>query len=225
MSKIVRLMILTEGQTESKFVKEILAPYLADRQIYASPTMLAKPLQKGGDVKFARAIKDIGNHLKQRSDVYVTTFIDYYGLNKDWPGFEAAKRTKEPAQIADALNRAAQATISQQYGELNPAKRFIPFVAVHEYEALLFSSPEMLAKELKVKEAEILKIIHECGEPERINDSAQTAPSKRIISLCPKYENMKTVTGIAIAKAIGVEKMRQKCPVFNHWLTSLENLR
>ena len=36
---------------------------------------------------------------------------------------------------------------------------------------------------------------------------------------------MKTVTGIAVAKAIGVEKMREKCPVFNHWLTSLENLR
>lgn len=225
MSKTVKLMILTEGATESKFVKEILARYLADRQIYASPTMLVKPGQKGGDVKFARAIKDIGNHLKQWSDVYVTTFIDYYGLNKDWPGVEAAKRMKEPAQIVDTLNKATQATILQQYGELNPAKRFIPFVAVHEYEALLFSSPEMLAKELKVKEAEILKIVRDCGEPERINDSAQTAPSKRIINLCPKYENMKTVTGIAVAKAIGVEKMREKCPVFNHWLTSLENLR
>lgn len=225
MSKTVNLMILTEGATESKFVKEILAPYLSNKQIYASPTMLAKPGQKGGDVKFARAIRDIGNYLKQGSDVYVTTFIDYYGLNKDWPGFEAAKRTKEPTQIANALNKATQETISQQYGELNQTKRFIPFVAVHEYEALLFSYPEMLAKELKVKEAEILKIVRDCGEPERINNSAQTAPSKRIINLCPKYENMKTVTGIAIAKAIGVEKMREKCPVFNHWLTSLENLR
>jgi hypothetical protein len=218
-------MILTEGSTEYKFVKEILKPYLECKQIYASPTILSKPGQKGGDVKFVRAIKDIGNHLKQRSDVYVTTFVDYYGLNKDWPGFECAKSTKEPTQIADALNKATQAAILQQYGELNPAARFIPFVAVHEYEALLFSSPDILANELKVKEAEILKIMSECGEPERINDSAQTAPSKRIISLCPKYKSMKTITGVAAAKAIGVEKMREKCPVFNRWLTSIENLR
>lgn len=225
MSSAVNLMILTEGQTESKFVKEILAPYLADRQIYASPTLLSKSGQKGGDVKFTRAVKDIGNHLKQRSDAYVTTFVDYYGLHKDWPGFEAAKSTKEPAQIADALNKATQEAVSQQFGELNPAARFISFVAVHEYEALLFSSPAILAKELNVKEAEILQIVNECGEPERINDSAQTAPSKRIINLCPKYKSMKTITGIAAAKAIGVEKMREKCPIFNRWLTSLENLR
>jgi len=218
-------MILTEGATESKFVKVILAPYLADRQIYALPTMLAKRGQKGGDVKFARAINDIGNHLKQRSDIYVTTFVDYYRLNKDWPGLAAAKSKKEPAQIADTLNEATKTAILQEYGELNAAKRFIPYVAVHEYEALLFSSPDILAKELKVKESDILRIINECGEPEKINDSVHTAPSKRIISLCPKYENMKTITGVAAAKAIGVEKMREKCPVFNRWLTSLENLR
>lgn len=224
MSNAVTLMILTEGSTESKFVKEILAPYLADRQIFARPTVLSKPGQKGGDVKFARAVKDIGNHLKQQSDVYVTTFVDYYGLSKDWPGFDAAKRTKEPAQIAEALNKATREAVTQQFGELNPAKRFIPYVAVHEYEALLFSSPEILAKELQVKEQEILKIMQECGEPERINDSAQTAPSKRIISLCPKYKSMKTIAGVAAAKAIGVAKMREKCPVFNSWLTSLEEL-
>ncbi|KAF1083681.1 MAG: hypothetical protein GQF41_0459 [Candidatus Rifleibacterium amylolyticum] len=191
---------------------------------FAAPTVLAKPGQKGGDVKFARAVKDIGNYLKQ-ADVYVTTFVDYYGLNKDWPGMAAAKSKKEPAQIADALNEATKTAIMQEYGELNAAKRFIPYVAVHEYEALLFSSPDILAKELKVRESDILKIINECGEPEKINDSVQTAPSKRIISLCKKYENMKTITGVAVAKAIGIEKMREKCPIFSRWLTSLENLR
>lgn len=74
-------------------------------------------------------------------------------------------------------------------------ERFIPFVAVHEYEALLFSSPDILAMELKVKESDILKIVDECGEPEKINDSVHTAPSKRIISLCPKYARMKTASG------------------------------
>jgi len=217
-------MILTEGATESKFVREILAPYLAHRHIIAWATLLSKPGQKGGDVKFARAINDIGNHLKQRSDVYVTTFVDYYGLNKDWPGFEAAKRSKEPAQISEALNEATKEAVFKQFGELNPAERFVPFVAVHEYEALLFSSPDILAMELKVKESDILKIMNECGEPEKINDSVHTAPSKRIISLCPKYASMKTITGITIAKAIGVEKMREKCPVFNRWLTRLEKL-
>jgi hypothetical protein len=50
-------MILVEGRTESRFVTQVLAEYLAAKGIYAHPTLLDKPGQKGGDVKFIRAMR------------------------------------------------------------------------------------------------------------------------------------------------------------------------
>ena len=52
--------------------------------------------------------------------------------------------------------------------------------------------------------------------------SPETAPSKRIEKFNKRYK--KTVTGIAIAKEIGLPTIRKKCPVFDEWLTKLENL-
>ena len=58
--------------------------------------------------------------------------------------------------------------------------------------------------------------------PEDINDSSETAPSKRIESLLPSYQ--KVVDGPEIIAAIGLEVVREECPRFNGWLTRLESL-
>ena len=215
-------MILVEGRTESRFVSEVLADYLAIKGIYARPTLLDKPGQKGGDVKFIRAKRDIGNHLKQWQDSYVSIFVDYYGIKSDWPGLNTANEKVSPSEIAKALNEAATDIISEEFAEQNAKQRFIPFVAVHEFEALLFSDPVILADGIGVEKDRINEILTECVEPEKINNSTETAPSKRLNRLYSGYK--KTVTGITIAKAIGIGKMREQCPVFNDWLIRLEGL-
>jgi hypothetical protein len=63
-------------------------------------------------------------------------------------------------------------------------------------------------------------ILHECGEPEKINDNSATAPSKRLESLSTRFQ--KTSTGVAIAKDVGIDAMRMACPLFNQWITRLE---
>lgn len=94
---------------------------------------------------------------------------------------------------------------------------------MHEFEGLLFSDPAILAQKLTVAEDDIRQIVTECGKPEEINDSIQTAPSKRLDALVAgKYR--KTTQGIAIARAIGLTKIRQVCPHFNQWVNQLENL-
>lgn len=222
MSKSVNLMVLVEGQTEIKFIKEILAPYLGAKNIFLHPTMISKPGQKGGDVKFSRAIKDIENFLKQRDDTYISTFIDYYGL-KEWPGLQKASDLSSPRDIAKSINELTLEAVSKKIDTVFfVQKRFIPFVAVHEFEALLFSDISCLAAGINVSEMSIKKILDECGEPESINNNYETSPAKRLLSLYSRYK--KTTTGITIAKAIGIEKMREKCPVFNDWLMRLENL-
>ncbi|NJL76090.1 MAG: DUF4276 family protein [Saprospiraceae bacterium] len=61
-------------------------------------------------------------------------------------------------------------------------------------------------------------------QPEEINESAQTAPSKRIIQYLPNYEKQKSQVGPMIAEDIGLELLRQRCPHFNEWITKLESL-
>ncbi|NET70958.1 MAG: DUF4276 family protein [Sphaerospermopsis sp. SIO1G2] len=57
-----------------------------------------------------------------------------------------------------------------------------------------------------------------------INDSKETAPSKRIISQFPDYERSKPLLGSLLAESIGLETIRNKCPHFNSWLLKLESL-
>ena len=129
-----------------------------------------------------------------------------------------------PWQIADILNNAAKIAICEKAGDdLNPHQRFIPFMAVHEFETLLFSDSAILAKELGISRADIDHVLTEFGEePERINSNPLTAPSKRLEGWKKSYK--KTVDGIDIAEKIGLSVMREKCPLFDKWLTAIETL-
>ncbi len=223
MNNHIKIIVIVEGQTEAIFIKEILAPYLALKNIFISPTILSKPGQNGGDVRFSKASKDIGSQLKQRSDHFVTLFIDYYGTNPQWPGMSNLNERYAPVEIANIINKATENEINKLFTDFNSQNRFISNIAIHEFEALLFSDTEILSNQLNISEDVIKDIINECGEPEKINNSPQTAPSKRLSQSYSRYK--KTTTGIAIAKAIGIEKMRKECFVFNSWLEKLEKLK
>lgn len=97
-------------------------------------------------------------------------------------------------------------------------------MAIHEFESLLFSDENILANELGIDVEKISEIINACGEPEKINNSRETAPSKRLNKLKVTGNFKKTTEGINIAEKIGIDKMREKCPVFHAWLVALEGL-
>ena len=220
MSNFIEIIAIVEGRTEQIFVERILAPYLANKNIYMRATQISKPGQKGGDVKFSRAVNDIGRFLKQRNDTYVTLFFDYYGL-VEWPNLDKITNQAHTA-IAQLLSDGASEQIKIYFGGYDPIKRFIPYMAMHEFEALLFSDEKILASELNVEQNTIAAIIEQCKEPENINNSKETAPSKRLNKLKPHGDFKKTTEGIHIAQLIGIDKMRQSCPLFNQWLTKLE---
>jgi hypothetical protein len=222
MSDYTEIVTLVEGPTEKIFISDILVPYLAERGVFMRPIIISKPGQKGGDVKFARVKNDIELHLKQRSDTYLTLFVDYYGIKKDWPGLKEAKEQTTPKRKAERINRATKAKVTELFQDLNSERRFIPYVSMHEFEALLFSEPQKLADQLNVSRSKIDKILSECGEPENIDDSPLTAPSKRLENISDRFK--KTSTGIAIAKSIGLTKIRESCPIFTNWLSSVEEL-
>lgn len=221
MSKCVEVIALVEGQTERNFIMQILAPALAPKGVFVSPIIASKPGQRGGDIKFVRVARDLRALFKQRANTYLTLFVDYYGLKSEWPGLEEAKKQKTAGAKAERIYGA----LTERIGELGldrATERFIPYVSMHELEGLLFSDPEVLAAGLGVARQSIDAVLAVFENPEEINDAPETAPSKRLTALFPRYK--KTVTGINLARTITLAKMREACPNFHQWVSRMEQL-
>jgi len=162
---------------------------------------------------------DIQRFLKQETspDVRFTTMIDLYGLMQDFPNFDSAK-SLQPRLRINALEAAF-------YQDIND-RRFIPYIQLHEYEALLFSDIQCLNSQFENRENqinELATISSQFESPELINDGPQTAPSKRIIQHIPEYENRKVMVGSLAAEHIGLPKLRSRCPHFDEWIKKLES--
>lgn len=105
--------------------------------------------------------------------------------------------------------------------------RFIPYVQLHEFEALLLADAGKIATYYieNVRESQQLALLAgTVRSPELIDDGQHTAPSKRIASLIPAYAGEKPTAGPQIAAAIGLSAIRAKCPHFDAWLRKLETL-
>ncbi|WP_440617104.1 DUF4276 family protein [Cysteiniphilum sp. 6C5] len=223
MSNYIEVMTIVEGRTEQTFIEKVVQPYLAPKNIFIRATQVSKPGQKGGDVRFERVKQDIAIYLKQRSDIYVTTMIDYYGI-KEWPGIADISQNYSIQDISKHLNERTISTLCEDLPQLHITARFIPYMVMHEFEALLFSDSSILAQSLNIDEHKITKIVEAFSTPEAINNSRETAPSKRLDGFTATGKFAKTTTGIAIAMKIGIPCIREKCFLFNEWLESIENL-
>jgi len=197
---MVRVGISVEGTTEEKFIKQVLAPYFIGKNIYLTAISL------GGDVnvdKVCAELKKLANNFD-----FITTFYDFYGFKKvDQDETKESLEDKILARVHD-----------------NIKKRLIPFVQKYEFEGLLFSEPESMGLVLKSKEVtewakDVLDDFN--GDPEQINNSPETAPSKRLIK---HTSYRKTTHGPKIAQEMGIDKIREKCSGFDAWLTKVEAL-
>jgi len=219
---MVRVHVLVEGEAEETFTREVLGPHFSPRSIYLYPRRLGKPGHRSGVCKYPLAQREILVTLKQEAQAFCTTMFDYYGMPPDWPRRKEAggKPSREKGTLVE---EAMLADISTQLGSRFDRSRFLPYVQMHEFEALLFSDPKLLADGLELPNDVALQGIRsQFQSPEEINDSQQTAPSKRIMGLNPGYA--KVLDGVRIGQAIGLDVMRAHCPHFNGWIEKLEAL-
>jgi len=220
----VRVLALVEGQTEETFIREIVSPLLATGDVVISATTPGHRRAQGGVQHWGCTKKELLRYLKEDTGRFVTTMFDYYRLPSDWPGRDEAKRKKLISTKAEEIERAIHADVCGELGGSFDGARFLPYIQMHEFEALLFSSTGVLAEAVPPPnlQARLDAIVQECGEPEGIDDDPETAPSKRICALVPGYQ--KVVHGINAAKRIGLPMMRERCPHFAQWLEKLEQL-
>ena len=219
---MVKVHVLVEGQTEETFVNRILRPHLWPLGINPQPQGLGTQGLHVGIVEYPRARKQMRITLAQDPGGFCTTMVDYYRLPDSWPGRKAAE-DKPFDQKATTIEQAIRSDLSDDLGAGFDRERLIPYIQMHEFEALLFSDVSVLTERLGLSDtAKVQGIRSEFESPEEINDSVQTAPSKRIAVLDPGYQ--KVNDGFLIAQRIGLATMRAECPHFDEWVGKLEAL-
>lgn len=216
---MVRVGISVEGATEEEFVKQVIKSHLHNHDVDVTPVIVttkqnvAGPNHKGGGLNLDRAKGEIRRLLP--SFDYVTTLYDFYGF-----------RGRREGETAADLRERLAATLGR------PAS-FTAYFQIHEFEALLFSDPTVIGavagrpREKAALEQAVTSALTSCGGAEEVNDSPQTAPSKRLTDLFSRHVGRgfdKRRDGVRLIQRIGLAKVRGECPRFNEWLSGLEAL-
>lgn len=139
--------------------------------------------------------------------------IDYYGLPKDVPGMS----TRKGSPMARVTH--VEKAIADHFND----RRLRPFLMLHEFEAMPFTNIRKWEHRFD-DTAAITRLKNDVAglEPEDINETPQSAPSKRILRKLKDYE--KPFHGPDALKDIGLDAIRDACPHFAAWLTWAENL-
>ena len=229
---MTRLLIHVEGPTEETFVNAVLGLHLAGYGYsVVSARLLGNARQRshrGGVKPWPAARKEIVHHLRQDPGVHSSVpWWDYYGLPQSgpraWPGREEASRLAFPERASTIEDLLLTEVCNHTGSSFNP-DRFVPYVMMHEFEAVLFSDCAAFARGIgRPHLAPDFQAIRDgFASPEEIDDFPVTAPSKRIATLVPGYQ--KPTQGRRAIQEIGLDTIRAQCPHFRAWLERLEGL-
>ena len=225
----MRLLVDVEGETEETFVNNVLGPHLMEAgytSVGARKFGSARQrINRGGGQPWSKVRKGILSHLRSDREIISTTMVDYYGMPQhrsgQWPGRAAAAALPFATRAASVQAALAEDIRTAMGAAFNP-DRFIPYVSMHEFEALLFSDCASFAQSIGEPQitTELQNVLNQFGDPEAINDSKLTAPSKRILRLVPHYD--KPTMGTIAILDICLENIRRQCRHFDCWLDRLE---
>ncbi len=227
MSAVNRLYIFCEGQTEETFARLVLDLHFLTAfgtSVYPLVIPNVKGAHsrryKGGWNKYQTAPHFVRGIMEQHhgDGVWFTTLFDFYALPGDYPKPASAASGTARVQVL-ALEEAMRLDVTT-----DKLWRFTPHLQLHEFEALLLSDIDQFADEFPERLEELSHLKAELGgiAPEDVNDGVETHPSRRIIRHIPEYEGRKASAGPILASRIGLDRLRQRCPHFAHWVSELE---
>ncbi|MFD7869080.1 DUF4276 family protein [Microbacterium sp. NPDC059771] len=186
-----RVALLVEGQTEEAFVARVLQPYIGFETatltpivVHTSRTANGTTFRGGGYWKHYD--KQLRMLLSQPHWDRVTTLIDFYGYPADAPPCSCPAAHNQPSCVA---SREANIAASLPYDS-----RFLPFVALHEFETLVIAAGATMSDVLGDVDApsRFAALLDEHdGDAEQINNGPQTAPSKRVLEVLPDYRKVR----------------------------------
>jgi len=224
------LNVVVEGSSEETFVNDILVKHFAPLNIFVSTRKITtgwdrisrKPA-KGGLLKYIKFRNDVLRWIqsdRNGTQFWYTSMFDLYAFPID----DLSPFTENIRKIQDPYTRVSELEMAIA-NDINHA-RFIPYIQLHEFESLILADPDRLITMYPDSEVAINRLKKEIANlrPEEINDSPNTAPSKRIITHLPDYEGQKSQVGPLVVEDIGLVTLRKHCPHFNEWISKLENI-
>lgn len=215
-----RLILIVEGDTEKTFVDEVLCPYLYSLGIYNSVQCFKTKHSNGGMSKYSYIKRDIINVLYE-DNVIVSTLLDFYRLPSDFPYFDESKKMPTHQKQVSFLEEKVKEDIEMTQNKI--FDNLIPYIQLHEFEALIFSSidgTDALFDRNEYKYKSMMDVINEFPNPEDINNGPNTAPSVRLKEIIPGYK--KVLYGKSIIQEIGMDTILCKCPRFSEWVEKIK---
>ena len=224
--------VLCEGQTELGFVEGVLKPYLLQKGFVAVKSVLVTTNRKlnarGGMLSYLQSKRDLELMSKTSVDGeyekhILTTMFDLYALPGDFPSYEEAMKLNDRYARVECLECAFASDVNNE--------RFVPYIQLHEFEALVFCGIDYLKYLYPDSEKgckSLARALENQPNPELINDNPNTAPSKRIIKAIEEESNThynynKPQTGRYITAQVGIDTLRSRCRHFDNWITRLLN--
>jgi hypothetical protein len=207
------IVVVCEGETEETFVRRVLSVHLTQKTL--------KPFCLGGIEPngYKKLVGGVRQWLRTKGITHVTTMIDLYRLPSDFP-----RKTQAPSDPYKKVCFLEEALAE----EIRDA-RFIPYIMLHEFEALLLTKTglEIIRKRARVGKSdrswkELQMDLARVRTPERLNDDANSHPSARIKKIWPRFK--KTTDGVGILEQVPWEELCTACPHFGDWIRKLEAL-
>jgi hypothetical protein len=220
---MIRGYVICEGQTEETFIRDVIAPALANQQIYLTARLIKTSNgNKGGALSYERVKRDITKTLKENSNPFVTTFFDLYALHNQFPNFKESQKQADVYKKVSMLEQAFKADIVKENSSFIP--RIFPYIQPYEFEGLLFTDIAKLT-EIETtwnRETNNLQAIRDNAKtPEHINDGYESKPSARLEKFLNNPNYRKTLHGTLAIEAIGIDKLLTECHHFADWYNQL----
>jgi len=207
------IVVVCEGETEETFVRRVLSVRLTQKTF--KPSCLGGIEPNG----YKKLVGGVRQWLRTKGITHVTTMIDLYRLPSDFP--RQTQATSNPCDKVRSLERALAEEIQDA--------RFIPYIMLHEFEALLLTKTglEIIRKRARVGKndrswKERQRDLARVETPERLNDDANSHPSARIKKIWPRFK--KTTDGVGILEQVPWEELCAACRHFGDWIRKLEAL-
>lgn len=213
---VPRLIFIVEGDCEQRFINEHLIKYLSYK--FPGTSMHAQKITtnrkkhvKGGNIDYPLFKNELQRTAAQ-GGVLITTFMDFFRLPTDFPGYSLDARMID--HIEDAIRMDCRDVVIPEF--------FLPYIQKHEFETLLFANYSGFAGIVNEKQQQkILDIVQDkkFSTPEDINGGQETAPSKRLLSI---FNYRKVLDSALALKNVDIDTLRGRCPRFDLWVDRLE---
>ena len=228
---MIRINVVAEGQSEMYFVKQTLNTYFAGNRILDARCVLTSTDRRsnyehrGGLSGYQKAKNDIIRWAKSDQTAYVTTMFDFFQLPDDFPGFAEAMSFTDHEKSVNILEHWLYRDICAALPGITD-RRFIPYIQLHEFEALLYTDLTVLKEDyLNDKDRKAIDALRNNTQgipPEKVNHGIESAPSKRLLKA---IQYKKGSAPSQWLQQITIDRIRAACPHFSSWINTLKSLK